>query len=383
VSEKESVNSTLSCPHQPACPGCPRLGDETPPSEVWETFLTFCREFDVEQPAWKTGAKEGFRMRSRLAVRGSTQAPQVGLFARGSHDVVDIPKCLIHHPLINQVAATLKQIIRETHTSLYDERLHEGLLRYVQIVIERQTQKAQVVLVCHSETHHPAQKLASKLSVALGDVLHSLWWNGNSQTGNKILGARWHRWQGEGFVEEQIAGARVFFHPGAFGQNHLELAEEIVEQIHEWVPEKAQLLEYYAGCGAIGLGLLSKVTSCTFNEIAPASMDGLLHALSLLDDEHVQVMEGTAGEFAWLLSSEHVTIVDPPRKGLDPELLTQLLETPPQRLIYVSCGQKAFLQEARQLLESGQYTLKELQLYDLFPYTHHVETLALFEKKED
>lgn len=322
-------------------------------------------------------------MRSRLAVRGSTQAPQVGLFARGSHDVVDIPKCLIHHPLINRVAATLKQIIRETHTSLYDERLHEGLLRYVQIVIERQTQKAQVVLVCHCETHHPAQKLASKLSAALEGVLHSLWWNGNTQKGNKILGERWHRWQGEGFVEEQIAGARVFFHPGAFGQNHLELAEEIVEQIHEWVPEKSQLLEYYAGCGAISLGLLSKVTSCTFNEIAPASMDGLLHALSLVDDEYVQVMEGTAGEFAWLLSPEHITIVDPPRKGLDPELLTQLLETPPQRLIYVSCGQRAFLQEARQLLESGQYTLKELQLYDLFPYTHHVETLALFERKED
>jgi 23S rRNA (uracil1939-C5)-methyltransferase len=71
-------------------------------------------------------------------------------------------------------------------------------------------------------------------------------------------------------------------------------------------------------------------------------------------------------------------IVDPPRRGLAPALLDALCAAPPQRLVYVSCGLESFLAETERLLESKRLALRSLDAYALFPYTEHVETLALF-----
>jgi 23S rRNA (uracil1939-C5)-methyltransferase len=74
-------------------------------------------------------------------------------------------------------------------------------------------------------------------------------------------------------------------------------------------------------------------------------------------------------------------IVDPPRRGLAPELLAALCAQPPARLVYVSCGLDSFLAEAERLLDSGKLALRALDAWALFPYTEHVETLAVFARR--
>lgn len=71
-------------------------------------------------------------------------------------------------------------------------------------------------------------------------------------------------------------------------------------------------------------------------------------------------------------------IADPPRKGLDPELLDALRGLPPARLVYVSCGLASFLRDAERLLASGALRLASLEAFACFPYTEHAETLAVF-----
>jgi 23S rRNA (uracil1939-C5)-methyltransferase len=73
-------------------------------------------------------------------------------------------------------------------------------------------------------------------------------------------------------------------------------------------------------------------------------------------------------------------IVDPPRRGLAPELLTALADAPPARLAYVSCGLPALLLQARALVAGGPLRLVGLEAFALFPHSEHVETLALFER---
>ncbi len=53
----------------------------------------------------------GYRHRKRLAVRGRAASPKIGIFQEGSHRVVDIPRCLVHHPLVNEVAAITKETL--------------------------------------------------------------------------------------------------------------------------------------------------------------------------------------------------------------------------------------------------------------------------------
>jgi len=73
-------------------------------------------------------------------------------------------------------------------------------------------------------------------------------------------------------------------------------------------------------------------------------------------------------------------IVDPPRKGLDDELVDVLSADSPERLLYVSCGIESLIKDAARLISRGKLRLAALTAFNLFPFTDHVETLARFER---
>jgi 23S rRNA (uracil1939-C5)-methyltransferase len=75
-----------------------------------------------------------------------------------------------------------------------------------------------------------------------------------------------------------------------------------------------------------------------------------------------------------------VVIADPPRKGLDPELIEYLVEYPPERFVYISCGFESFLNDAARLTSRGKLRLVALAAFDLLPFTEHVEIVARFER---
>jgi 23S rRNA (uracil1939-C5)-methyltransferase len=88
---------------------------------------------------------------------------------------------------------------------------------------------------------------------------------------------------------------------------------------------------------------------------------------------------GPAGAMQDAAAGADVVIVDPPRKGLDPELAQGLAERPPERLLYVSCALDS-LREDILRLTSERLRLVGLAVFDMFPYTAHVETVARFER---
>jgi 23S rRNA (uracil1939-C5)-methyltransferase len=325
----------------------------------------------------------GHRVRARLAVRGRAGSPKLGIFQEGSHRIADIPRCVVHHPLINDVVAVLKQAIRELRVEPYAETPHRGLLRYVQIAIERASQSAQVVLVGNCEDHAPLQPLAARLQSLLGGRLHSLFVSPNTARSNVILGPRCEKLSGPDALHERIAGADVFFPPDAFGQANLDEYERIVGRISALVPDGADVLELYAGTGAIGLSLVARSNNVRFCELGPGSLRGLRMGIDLLGPalrNRTQVLAGSVVEHAPLAAGAELVVADPPRKGLDPELREVLCAEPPRRFLYLSCGPEALLADARALLQHGRQRLAQLVVFELMPFTGHAEALACFER---
>jgi tRNA/tmRNA/rRNA uracil-C5-methylase (TrmA/RlmC/RlmD family) len=369
------------CPHRPPCPGCPRYGERGIAAPVRSRLEEFTAAHDVTLEVVE-GARLGFRHRARLAVRGRANSPKIGIFQTGSHRIADIPNCRTHHPLVNRTAAALKHAIRETGVSPYADRPHRGELRYVQVAVERDSGRAQVVLVGNSGEPDPLTAVAEALTAAMGDALHSLWWNGQPERSNAILGPHWQRLCGEEAVEERIGGVSVFFPPGAFGQSHLDLADALVERVASWIPDGAQVAEFYAGCGAIGLGLLPRSAAVTFNERSEHGLRGLELGLARRPSDErgrARVEAGPAGDRLGALAGADTVVVDPPRRGLDPALRESLVRTRPKRLVYVSCDVDSFVRDADRLLEDGGTRLRELTAFALFPYTEHTEITARFE----
>jgi tRNA/tmRNA/rRNA uracil-C5-methylase (TrmA/RlmC/RlmD family) len=353
----------LDCPHRPPCPGCPRFGEPGIAPAVREALAALARAQGLPPLAVVEGPASGFRHRARLAIRGRAASPKVGIFQQDTHRITDVPRGVIHHPLVNEVAAAVKRAVRRTGVTLYGDGSHRGCLRYLQVVVERATQSAQVVLVANDVTPAALAPTADLVRTELGDRLHSLWWNGNTTTTNAILGSRWHRWTGPETTIETIAGARVFYPPGAFGQANLPLADRLVARVHDWIPPDARVLEMHAGVGAIGLGLLARGQSVVFNEFSRFSLEGLNLGIDALGPEarrRASVRRGSAADHLDAIADADVVVCDPPRRGLEPPLLARLAADPPSRLALVSCNPEAFLAEARALLAGGKTRLAAL-----------------------
>jgi 23S rRNA (uracil1939-C5)-methyltransferase len=372
--------SALTCPHQPSCPGCPRLSAPGLPPEPLARLQALAARAGCEPPRVHESPPTEFRRRARLAIRGRADAPKLGIFEAGSHRAVHIPRCLVHHPVINRVAARVKGTLARHRIPTYSDTAHAGVARYLQVVVERETDLAQVALVTNSSAPTELASFFADLQTALSEELHSLWWNGNVERTNAILGPDWQQLFGPGYVSDRSGNASVFYPPQAFGQSNLDLAMQLAARVRELAPPAARITEYYAGVGAIGLGLAEGAAALRLNELGEGSVAGLTRGVAALPDSvrgKVTLHVGAAGDHASLVADSDFVIADPPRKGLDAELVSALRQAPVARFAYVSCDIDSFERDATQLLES--FRLTALEAYDLFPHTEHLETLAVFE----
>jgi tRNA/tmRNA/rRNA uracil-C5-methylase (TrmA/RlmC/RlmD family) len=372
-----------ACPHRPPCPGCPRYGEPDISAAARSTLEALAHRHGLASLPVVSGATSAFRLRARLAIRGRQGAPKIGMFQLGSHRVVPIPNCSVQHPLINRVVAVVRRALVDADVTPYSEATHAGLARYLQVVVERRSQSAQVVLVANSVTVEPLAACLDLVRERLGDELHSLWFNSHCERSNTILGPEFVNWCGPASVIEHFGGAAIHYPPGAFGQNNLDVAERIVEHMRAEVPADASVAEFYAGVGAIGLSLLPRVRVIRMNEVSPHSLRGMALGIAALDAAgraSVEVVPGTAGEAIRAASGADVVIADPPRKGLDRVLLEYLGEQPPERFLYVSCGLESFVEDTARLTSGGKLRLSGLTAFNLVPFTEHVETVARFER---
>jgi len=372
-----------SCPHRPPCPGCPRFGEHGIAPAARDALDALAQAHGLPSVAVISGQNAGFRLRARLAIRGRRGSPKVGLFESGTHRVVHIPNCSVHHPLINRVAAVVRRALVDTGMTSYSEGVQVGLARYLQVTVERTSQSAQVVFVANSTAPEPVAACLDLIRDQLGDSLHSLWFNANCGYSNSILGPEFHHWCGPATVVEHFGGASVHYPPGAFGQNNLDISQLIIEQVRGEIPAGAKVAEFYAGVGAIGLSILASVGEIRMNEASPHSLHGLdlgLAELQSADRAKVSVFPGPAGEALEAATGSEVVIVDPPRKGLDASLTEYLSDVPPERLIYVSCGLDAFKADLEHLTSRGKLRLRALTAFNLLPFTEHVETVARFDR---
>ncbi len=377
------MSNRADCPHRPPCPGCPRFGSPDLPEDAWADLLEITTAAGLPNPRVHRITGYGHRHRARLAVRGTAQNPKIGLFQADSHRIVHIPHCRVHHPLINEASSLIREAIRETGISPYADRPHRGALRYLQLVVERASNRVQVVLVGCGSSPDVLGDLPSAVERRLGDRLQGLFFNAQPERTNAIFGPRMTHLAGDPAIHESIRSVDVYFPPGAFGQNHLPLFERAVDRIADLVPANSTIAEYYCGVGSIGLTLLGRAKAVRFNERSSEGLLGLELGLAERPEEErarATVLPGSAGERLEGLTGADLVLVDPPRRGLDETLRVALADSPPTRLVYLACGLESLASDLIVLQRGGGLVLRGLEVFDFFPFTQHVETLVWLDR---
>lgn len=365
------MNNIPICKNKPCCSS---FSEDF--SEVTQFFKNLTVPFSLQ-----TGTLCGWRIRSKLAVRGTKEAPLIGLFKEHSHDVYEIPICAAHHPHINQAVSFIKKWMISYKIPPYQEKGHLGLLRYLQFVVERKTGRVQASFVISShESEGFKEHLKKLLTESPENFWHSLWINKNPHPLNTIFSPDWERVFGPEWLEEEIAAVPAAFLPGSFGQANLEMFEKLIASIDDSLEKGDVLGEFYAGIGIIGLALAKKFQKVIFSESNPESQRCFDHMLASLDPSKLDYRLGNSLQALDILNEVDVVIVDPPRKGLGATFLNALQGTSrPKTLVYVSCGWPSFVRDVQILIENG-WKIEKAEGYLFFPGTPHLETLCILRK---
>ena len=297
--------------------------------------------------------------------------------------IVQIDECFLQTPLINEIRNAIHQFATESGIPYYDHRAHEGFLRNLMFRTSRHTGEIMVVLIVAKDDESQVATIFEHLAEQFPGVQHWCWIH-NDKKNSSYSELSVSVWKGEDFIVERLDSFDYRIRATSFFQTNPEQAENLYNVVREFAgPVKYNTLyDLYCGSGSIGIylsGLAEKIVGVEYVESSiKDAWDNV--ALNNLDGFSFH-----AGDMKKLLTTELVDkegkpdliVTDPPRAGMDKEVVARLLEIKSPRIIYVSCNPST---QARDLdLLSELYRVKSVQPVDMFPQTAHVENVALLE----
>ena len=331
---------------------------------------------------------EGYRNKSILAVAAGENGPVAGFFRQHSHDVVPAESCLLQTPLSAAAAHAVLDWMRRCGVEPYDELSGKGQVRHVYTRCAFRTGEAMACVVT-------ARGFGGEATRALVDTLRAacpeltgIVLCVNKTRGNTVLAGDFHTLWGRSTVTEELCGLRFELSPLSFFQINPPQAERLYAKALEYAsPDGAgTVLDLYCGTGTISLCLARGAKQVIGAELVPQAVADARANAARNGVENVRFLCGDASEAAAALRKEGVqpdaVVVDPPRKGLTPELIAAVADMAPARVVYVSCDPATLARDLKLFTESG-YLPADGVAVDMFTHTHHVETVVLMSRVKE
>lgn len=311
---------------------------------------------------------------------------RVGAYGRHSHRIIPIPECRVAHPEAAQVMRTIAHHVIELDVRPYDEERERGLLRHVIVRRSRSNGQILVTYIANYNTRL-LRELAERVTQDAGMVAGS-WLHINEHPGNAMFAPidpevdfpfMWLGGAGE--IEEEIAGVALRIGPGDFFQANPGTADRLVRDVVSSLAEHRArpIVDLYCGVGTFTLPLAKAHGWALGVEVVPSAVKRAEESARRL---HLpaRFLRGTVSEELptvekRLAGKSPVVVVDPARRGLEPDVHEAIARLKPARLVYVSCNPKALARDLELLTKAG-WNVERVRAYDMFPQTSHVELLA-------
>ena len=311
--------------------------------------------------------------------------PIIGVFANRTHEVIQIKECMIQNKQSEEIAKFICEFAKQNSISVYNEETRKGLLRHIVIKVGVKTNEIMCVLVLNGKKINNEEKLVKELTEKFPNI-KTIVKNINIQNTNVILGKENINIYGDGYIYDKLGDYTFKISPLSFYQiNPIQ-----TEKLYNLALEKAELtgkeilFDLYCGIGTIGIFMAKKAKEVYGIEIVEQAIEDAKENCKI---NNITNAKYYAGDTEKLLSDliekqnviPDVVVVDPPRKGLDNTTIENIKKIKAERVIYISCNPATLVRDLSKLEE--QYEIKEIQPLDMFPFSHHVECIALLSLK--
>jgi 23S rRNA (uracil1939-C5)-methyltransferase len=311
----------------------------------------------------------------------------LGFHVPGMFDkIININKCWLQGDPSNQIRDFIKKYADENGLEFFDRKIQAGLLR--NIIIRTSTTGDVMLIVCFfREEAENREKLLAALAEAFPQIT-SLMYVINEKGNDTIQDQEILVYKGKDHILEEMEGLKFKIGPKSFYQTNSEQAYELYKVAREFAGLKGGEVVYdlYTGTGTIANFVARNVKKVVGIEYVPEAIEDA-HVNSELNG--IENTSFFAGDMKKILTSEFIArhgrpdviITDPPRAGMDEDVVKTILEAAPERVVYVSCNPAT---QARDLaLMDEFYQVTRIQPVDMFPHTHHVENVVLLERRGD
>ncbi len=376
------------CPYAGKCGGC-AYRHLTYPEELWakrqrvQDALTRIGglELTVEEIL---GAKnpEHYRNKSQYPVGADGS---IGFFQARTHKVVPIRRCLIQTEATDRTAQAVGEWMRRYKISAYDETTGKGLVRHVCVRVNRKGESLCCVVVNGNKVPREPE-LAAYVTAAVPHTVGVLL-NSNTRRGNVVLGDKYRTLFGRNYLMDTLCGLEFKLSMPSFYQVNRDQAEVLYGKALKFagLTGNETVLDLYCGIGTITLCLAKAAKRVIGAEIVPPAIRDAKENALRNHIENAEFFCGDAADIAAKLESDglrpDVVTVDPPRKGLAPEVIASVAAMGPEKVVYVSCDPATLGRDVKIFREFG-YEAKRAAAVDMFPGTAHVETVVLLSKGE-
>lgn len=389
------------CPHFELCGGCKwqQLSyDEQLRQKERSVYDVMQRIGKVDNAEWLPiiGADSVYEYRNKLEYTFSNKRwlsveeinsdeqiddrDGLGFHRPGAFDkVIDIQKCLLQADPSNEIRQRVRELARDYALPFYDIRLNKGVLR--NLVIRTSTLGQVMVILI-------VKKRVSEVDQLLQDMIRefpsitSLFLVINSKVNDMWIDQPIVHIHGEEYLEEKLGEVHFKINPKSFFQTNTRQAELLYDTVVDFADFRGdeKVVDLYTGIGSIALYVAGKVKEVIGIETIPEAIeDARMNA----DFNHMKNTVFYTGDVKDLFDSAFIDrhgrpdllITDPPRAGMHENVVEMLKTSGIPRIVYVSCNPATQARDVQ--LMKDTYVVEKVQPVDLFPHTHHVESVAL------
>ncbi|MGC8486734.1 MAG: 23S rRNA (uracil(1939)-C(5))-methyltransferase RlmD [Clostridia bacterium] len=322
-----------------------------------------------------------YRSKASFVWTGAPGDAHLGLYRRGSHDVVNTDRCLIQHPMLDDVLKQAVEAANHFRLEPYQERPGRGILRHLVARVSSAEDKSVALLVVSRRDPRLiewARELMRRVPHLKG-VAMSL----NAEHGNRILGGAAVTLTGDPVLEERLAGLTFRVGADVFFQVNPPQMDVLLSAVEREIDPADGVggADLYAGVGVMGSLLARKgyrvmAVEASRSAVADGRESARRNGLSI--EFRPGPVETVFSDLVTRHYRPDLVILDPPRSGIKPEVVAALLTGEPNKIIYVSCDPETLARDVGRL--RSRYQIRWVAPVDLFPRTDHVETVLVLEK---
>ena len=312
--------------------------------------------------------------------------PTIGVYAKRSHEIIPIKKCLIQNKEAEEISKFVFEYIKENNIPVYNERTRKGLFRHMVIKTGIKTKEIMCIFVINGYEIPKEKELVDKIISKYPNV-KTIVKNINTQNTNVIMGKEDKIICGEGFIKDILGKYTFKISPHSFYQVNPVQAEKLYNLGVQAAKITKQdiVFDLYCGIGTISIFMADYAKKVYGVEIVEQAIED---AKENARTNNVDNLEFIAGDTEIILDDlinnkkilPDVVMVDPPRKGLDKASIENIIKIKPKRFVYISCNPATLVRDLSKL--EDVYDIKEIQPVDMFPFSNHVECVAVLYAKE-